>query len=45
MLRIDDIFFNVSVENLIKDLKEYINNYNISEEYNNYLDGLVKFFE
>ncbi|MDT9338259.1 cupin domain-containing protein [Trichodesmium erythraeum 21-75] len=44
-LRIDDTSFNVSVENLIKDLKEYINNHNISEEYNNYLDGLAKPFE
>ncbi|MCL2931754.1 MAG: cupin domain-containing protein [Trichodesmium sp. MAG_R03] len=39
-LRIDEISFNVSIENLIKDLKEYINNHNIKEEYNNYLDGL-----
>ncbi|MCL2924255.1 MAG: cupin domain-containing protein [Trichodesmium sp. MAG_R04] len=39
-LRIDETSFNVSIENLIKDLKEYINNHNIREEYNNYLDSL-----
>ena len=39
-LRIDETSFNVSIENLIKDLKEYIYSHNIREEYNNYLDGL-----
>ncbi|MGD1805682.1 cupin domain-containing protein [Dapis sp. BLCC M126] len=41
-LRIDETSFNVGVENLIQDLTEYINNNNISEEYNKYLDGLEK---
>ena len=41
-LRVDENSFNISIENLIQDLKEYINNHNISEEYNNYLDGLEK---
>ena len=41
-LRIEETSFNVSVENLIQDLEGYIDNHNISEEYNNYLDGLGK---
>ncbi|NES01663.1 MAG: cupin [Okeania sp. SIO2F4] len=41
-LRIDETSFNLDVENLIQDLEGYINNHNISEEYNNYLDGLGK---
>ncbi|MGB3514686.1 MAG: cupin domain-containing protein [Microcoleaceae cyanobacterium] len=33
---------NLSIESLIKNLHQYINNHNISEEYNSYLDSLGK---
>ncbi len=44
-LRIYENSFNLSVESLIQDLDRYINNHNITQEYNNYLDGLGKSIE
>ncbi|GGA35582.1 cupin domain-containing protein [Okeania sp. KiyG1] len=41
-LRIDNNSFNLSIETLIQDLEQYINNHNISEEYYSYLDSLGK---
>ncbi|MEM1170685.1 MAG: cupin domain-containing protein [Cyanobacteria bacterium P01_H01_bin.35] len=41
-LRLENNSFNLSIETLVEDLKLYINNHNLSEEYNSYLDGLGK---
>lgn len=41
-LRIEENSFNLSIRSLIQDLNQYINNHNIGEEYNSYLDSCVK---
>ncbi len=41
-LRIKENAINSSIESLIQDLNQYINNSHLGEEYNSYLDGLGK---